>query len=114
VEIHLHVSPEVKISYILAECRAVAASSTSCAAGAGLKPKVSSNVGMDKSRSNWSANAFLWAYRSNNHFNIPPGPRNPVGILWMGLNKRGIGIHGTNSPNTIGRVRPATGVFDSR
>jgi lipoprotein-anchoring transpeptidase ErfK/SrfK len=42
-------------------------------------------------------------YRSDNYFNIPPGPRNPVGILWIGLNKPGIGIHGTNSPNTIGR-----------
>jgi lipoprotein-anchoring transpeptidase ErfK/SrfK len=43
-------------------------------------------------------------YRSDNYFNIPPGPRNPVGILRMGLNKRRIGIHGTNSPNTIGRA----------
>jgi len=42
-------------------------------------------------------------FRSDNFFNIPPGPRNPVGILWIGLNKRGIGIHGTNSPDTIGR-----------
>jgi len=33
-----------------------------------------------------------------------PGREIPVGILWMGLNKRGIGIHGTNSPNTIGRA----------
>ena len=34
---------------------------------------------------------------------LPPGPRNPVGVFWMGLNKTGIGIHGTDNPWTIGR-----------
>ena len=34
---------------------------------------------------------------------IPPGPNVPVGILWSGLTKAGIGIHGTSSPRTIGR-----------
>ncbi len=42
--------------------------------------------------------------RSNNFHNIPPGPNSPVGVIWMGLNKPGIGIHGTNNPNTIGRA----------
>jgi lipoprotein-anchoring transpeptidase ErfK/SrfK len=42
--------------------------------------------------------------RTENYFNLPPGPNNPVGILWMGLNKPGIGIHGTNNPETIGRA----------
>jgi lipoprotein-anchoring transpeptidase ErfK/SrfK len=42
--------------------------------------------------------------RTSNFFNLPPGPNNPVGILWMGLNKPGIGIHGTNNPETIGRA----------
>jgi lipoprotein-anchoring transpeptidase ErfK/SrfK len=42
--------------------------------------------------------------RTNDFYNIPPGPNNPVGILWMGLNKPGIGIHGTNNPETIGRA----------
>jgi lipoprotein-anchoring transpeptidase ErfK/SrfK len=41
--------------------------------------------------------------RSGNFYTIPPGPRNPVGIVWIGLNKKGIGIHGTDSPDTIGR-----------
>jgi lipoprotein-anchoring transpeptidase ErfK/SrfK len=52
----------------------------------------------------WDEAMLEHGFRSDNYFNIPPGPRNPVGILWMGLNKRGIGIHGTNSPNTIGRA----------
>ncbi|MGI9114963.1 MAG: L,D-transpeptidase family protein [Chthoniobacterales bacterium] len=41
---------------------------------------------------------------SDNYFNLPPGPNNPVGILWMGLNKPHVGIHGTNQPETIGRA----------
>lgn len=34
---------------------------------------------------------------------IPGGPNNPVGVVWSGLTKSGIGIHGTSSPRTIGR-----------
>ncbi len=41
--------------------------------------------------------------RTKNFFMLPPGPRSPVGILWAGLNKPAIGIHGTSSPETIGR-----------
>lgn len=41
--------------------------------------------------------------RSSDFFVLPPGPNNLVGILWIALNKKGIGIHGTNSPDTIGR-----------
>ncbi len=40
---------------------------------------------------------------SKNYYNIPPGPNNPVGVVWIGLNKFGIGIHGTDTPQTIGR-----------
>ncbi|HXA10301.1 MAG TPA: L,D-transpeptidase family protein [Chthoniobacterales bacterium] len=45
-----------------------------------------------------------YGVRTGDFYNIPPGPNNPVGILWMGLNKPGIGIHGTNNPETIGRA----------
>jgi lipoprotein-anchoring transpeptidase ErfK/SrfK len=37
--------------------------------------------------------------------NIPPGPNNPVGVIWNGLSKPGIGMHGTPNPETIGRAR---------
>ena len=33
---------------------------------------------------------------------IPPGKKNPVGTRWMGLDKKGYGIHGTNDPDSIG------------
>ena len=36
---------------------------------------------------------------------IPPGPNSPVGVFWCGLSKPGIGLHGTPSPETIGRAR---------
>jgi len=33
---------------------------------------------------------------------IPPGPLNPLGTRWMGLNTPGVGIHGTPNPASIG------------
>lgn len=39
--------------------------------------------------------------------NIPPGPNSPVGIIWNGTSKPGIGLHGTNNPDSIGRARSA-------
>jgi lipoprotein-anchoring transpeptidase ErfK/SrfK len=45
--------------------------------------------------------------RSNNAINIAGGPNNPVGVLWCGLSKPGIGMHGTSDPETIGRSRSA-------
>jgi len=35
---------------------------------------------------------------------IPPGPRNPVGLCWMGLGLRGYGMHGTPVPDMIGKT----------
>jgi len=35
---------------------------------------------------------------------VLPGPGNPVGTRWMGLSKRGYGIHGTNEPTSIGKA----------
>lgn len=35
---------------------------------------------------------------------IPPGPNNPVGVYWIGLNRPGFGIHGTPHPETIGSM----------
>jgi lipoprotein-anchoring transpeptidase ErfK/SrfK len=42
--------------------------------------------------------------RSGNFYMLPAGPRNPVGVMWIALNKKGIGIHGTNDPGSIGRA----------
>jgi lipoprotein-anchoring transpeptidase ErfK/SrfK len=42
--------------------------------------------------------------RSKNFHMLPPGPNSPVGVVWIALNKRGIGVHGTDEPNTIGQA----------
>jgi len=35
---------------------------------------------------------------------IPSGKDNPVGTRWVGLSKKGYGIHGTNAPRSIGHA----------
>jgi len=40
----------------------------------------------------------------NRVLTIPPGPRNPVGVCWIGLATRGYGIHGTPEPENIGKT----------
>jgi L,D-transpeptidase ErfK/SrfK len=32
---------------------------------------------------------------------VPPGPANPLGRHWIGLDRPGFGIHGTNAPGTV-------------
>lgn len=45
--------------------------------------------------------------RSKEAIQVAHGPNNPVGVIWCGLSKSGIGIHGTSSPRTIGRSQSA-------
>jgi lipoprotein-anchoring transpeptidase ErfK/SrfK len=35
---------------------------------------------------------------------LPPGPNNPVGVAWIGLDRPGYGIHGTPRPEDVGRT----------
>jgi lipoprotein-anchoring transpeptidase ErfK/SrfK len=35
---------------------------------------------------------------------LPPGPNNPVGIAWIGLDRPGYGMHGTPVPEQVGRT----------
>ena len=51
----------------------------------------------------WDKGVLEHGVRTENFYMLPIGPNNPVGVAWIGLNKPGIGIHGTNSPQTIGR-----------
>lgn len=34
---------------------------------------------------------------------VPPGKTNPLGPRWIGLSRKGYGIHGTSNPRSIGR-----------
>jgi len=53
----------------------------------------------------WDEGVLNHGVRTQSFFNLPSGPRNPVGVCWIGLNKPGIGIHGTSNPMTIGRAQ---------
>lgn len=44
------------------------------------------------------------ARRLNRKLTIPPGPNNPVGVAWIGLDRPGYGIHGTPNPEAVGRT----------
>ncbi len=36
------------------------------------------------------------------HHIVPPGRSNPLGTRWLGLSRKGYGIHGTNDQNSVG------------
>ncbi len=63
--------------------------------------KITSNILMPNFR--WDKSVLETGVRSGNAYNLPPGPNSPVGIVWMGINRPSIGMHGTNSPDRIGR-----------
>jgi len=42
---------------------------------------------------------------SKEAFTIAPGPNNPVGLVWMDLSYDGYGIHGTPSPEAVGKTQ---------
>jgi lipoprotein-anchoring transpeptidase ErfK/SrfK len=48
----------------------------------------------------------MWPEVRNVHsvLEIPKGPRNPVGLCWMGLALKGYGMHGTPAPDMIGKT----------
>ena len=55
----------------------------------------------------WDKSMLETGKRSETYYMLPPGPNSPVGVLWAGLNRSGIGMHGTSTPETIGRARSA-------
>jgi lipoprotein-anchoring transpeptidase ErfK/SrfK len=63
--------------------------------------KVTANVLMPYFR--WDKSVLENGIRSENAHDLPPGPNNPVGIVWMAINKPSVGMHGTPNPDQIGR-----------
>lgn len=47
---------------------------------------------------------LLHGHRGAGGIPTPPGPNSKVGVVWMSLNKKGVGVHGTDEPDTIGRA----------
>ena len=44
------------------------------------------------------------ARQLNRKLTLQPGPNNPVGTVWIGLDRPGYGIHGTPRPEDVGRT----------
>jgi len=53
---------------------------------------------------NYNPDLFWDANPSHSKAKIPPGPNNPVGVVWIDLSKEHYGIHGTPEPSTIGHT----------
>jgi len=43
--------------------------------------------------------------KADQKLRLPPGPNNPVGVVWLGLSKEHWGIHGTAEPSQMARVQ---------
>ncbi|NML45389.1 murein L,D-transpeptidase [Ramlibacter sp. G-1-2-2] len=43
--------------------------------------------------------------KADEKLRLPPGPNNPVGVVWLGLSKEHWGIHGTAEPSQMARVQ---------
>jgi len=50
---------------------------------------------------NWDPVHFWNANPNEAAQKLPPGPNNPVGVVWMGLSKEHYGIHGTPDPGHV-------------
>ena len=55
-------------------------------------------------RYHYNPTLFWDANKGDEKQMLKPGPNGPVGVVWMDLNKPHYGIHGTPSPETIGRA----------
>ena len=42
--------------------------------------------------------------KADRELEIAPGPNNPVGSVWIALNQKTYGIHGTSEPSKVGKV----------
>ena len=54
---------------------------------------------------NYNPDLFWDARPGHSKAEIPAGPNNPVGIMWIDLSKEHYGIHGTPEPSQVGHVQ---------
>ncbi|HEY7215653.1 MAG TPA: L,D-transpeptidase family protein [Thermoanaerobaculia bacterium] len=54
---------------------------------------------------NYNPDLFWDAEASDTKAKIKPGPNNPVGVVWIDINKEHYGLHGTPEPQTIGKTQ---------
>ena len=53
----------------------------------------------------YNPDLFWDADPSHSKAKIPPGPNNPVGVVWIDLSKEHYGIHGTPEPGKVGHTQ---------
>ena len=53
---------------------------------------------------NYNPDLFWDADPTHAKAKIPAGPNNPVGVVWVDINKEHFGLHGTPEPATVGRT----------
>ncbi len=53
---------------------------------------------------NYNPDLFWDADRTHAKATIAAGPNNPVGVVWIDINKAHFGLHGTPEPSSIGRT----------
>jgi lipoprotein-anchoring transpeptidase ErfK/SrfK len=51
---------------------------------------------------NYNPDLFWDAKPSHDHTPIKPGPNNPVGVVWIDIDREHYGLHGTPNPSKIG------------
>jgi lipoprotein-anchoring transpeptidase ErfK/SrfK len=62
-------------------------------------------TGVEKNPKFYYNPALFWdAKATDAKATIPPGPRNPVGLVWIDLSKEHYGIHGTPDPSLVGHA----------
>jgi lipoprotein-anchoring transpeptidase ErfK/SrfK len=54
---------------------------------------------------NYNPDLFWDADPKHAKAKLPPGPNNPVGLVWIDINKPHYGIHGTPEPGTVGHTQ---------
>ena len=53
----------------------------------------------------YSPDLFWDANPKHTKARIPPGPNNPVGVMWIDLSKEHYGLHGTPEPSVVGHAQ---------
>ncbi len=56
-------------------------------------------------RFHYNPDLFWDADSTDEKATLPPGPNNPVGVVWIDLSKPHYGIHGTPEPGSIGKAQ---------
>lgn len=97
--------PRKMILVMNAEDRVVALFHCSIAAKVEKRPAGETTVIANHPNPNYTFDPQYWPEVTDvdRKLIIPPGPRNPVGLCWIGLNLPGYGMHGTPWPEMIGK-----------